>query len=202
MVAVGCRVNRGGRFAPVRPTFYGCGMSNLRDARRRDCWQVKRVAIGVAALLFQANAHVMAQSSGAKPELAADDVTIQATASSSGATLTIVPKSPHDESARAAVDAYGNLLAKQLPLGKMEPLFSLLPANPEIAKRLKENPAAFTVSHTGAMIRVELIASDQQSRAAIHDYLAPLFTEKATRSANHPGNNLGWDAARDADARK
>lgn len=144
----------------------------------------------------------MGQSAGAKPELARSDVTIEATASSARATLTIAPKSPQDAAMRDAVDAYGKLLAGRLPLRDMGPLFTMLPAAPEIAKRLKENPVAFTVSHTGAMIRVELIASSHESRALIHDYVGPVLVEKPKQSAIHPGNNLGWDAPRDPDVRK
>lgn len=78
----------------------------------------------------------------------------------------------------------------------------MVPATPEIAKRLKDSSVAFTVSHTGAMIRVELIASGHEARGIIHEYLKPVLIEKPKRSANHPGNNLGWDAAREPDVRK
>jgi hypothetical protein len=136
----------------------------------------------------------MGQTSGKKHPAESGNVKIEATSSSAGATLIFTPKSQQDTAAVASLETYGKVLAERLPRGDMEVLFPMLPASAELAERLKEHPPAFVVSNDGPAVRVQLIASGESSRAAIHDLVRPVLTSTAKPSGNHPGNNLGWDA--------
>jgi hypothetical protein len=83
MGAVGCRVNRPGGLAPDQRIFSACDKSESRERAIGDRRQLKATAVAVATLLIHANGLLMAQSAGAKPELARTDVTIEAAASGS-----------------------------------------------------------------------------------------------------------------------
>ena len=144
----------------------------------------------------------MAQSPGTKQPIERAELKIEAVSSSAGATVAITPKVPEDRDASSRLDAYGKLLADRLPRGEVDVLLAAVPASTDAMKRLKEHPAAFVVSNDGSMIRVQLIASDGPSRAAIHDFVRPVLTSAASPTSNHPGNNLGWDAPPATEPRK
>ena len=178
-------------------------MSDVNDRPPRS--HVSRVSLRigiVAALLISANGHAMAEPPVAEPQLDRAQVAVSATVSPSGGTLRITPKSPDQEATVAALASYGKFLTERLQGGDLEPLFVALPARPEVAKRLKDNPVAFAVATQRGAIEVQLIASGQESRKAVHAYLAPVLTQHVERAANHPGSNLGWDAPPDSEVKK
>jgi hypothetical protein len=200
MLAMGGRVKLPGVFARAVRRFYDLAVKQLIESARALRLRELVVAAAVAAgLMMSTNRSAMGEPAGAEPQLTRAQVTIEASASSSGATLVIGAK-PADSAAMAALGEYGKLLAERLARGEMGPLFRLVPAAPEVARMLEENPVAFIVTPHEQAIRVELIASGQASRAAIHQYVATELTERAKRATNHPGNNLGWGAPRDPNA--
>jgi hypothetical protein len=195
MVARGSRVKRRRLFARGLRVFYRPDVRNLSPARRLVSDRNSLCIVAGAALLsLSITDVVMGQTSGTRHLAESGNVKVEATSSSAGATLVFTPKSQQDTAAVASLETYGKVLAERLPRGDMEVLFPMLPASAELAERLKEHPPAFVVSNDGPAVRVQLIASGESSRAAIHDFVRPVLTSTAKPSGNHPGNNLGWDA--------
>lgn len=177
-------------------------MSESERGARRLLFARGAALSAIAAVMLMPNRDTMGQTGGAEPELEPSQVRIEATVSSSGAIVTIASEKPEDPASRGALAAYGKLLAERVPRGDTGLLLSLIPASAEMAKRLKAEAVTYTVAMDGPTIRLELIASDQQSRTAIHEYVQPVVQTRRQRSTNHPGNNLGWDAPVDPDVKK
>lgn len=188
-------VNRRRLFARTLRVFYApevrslLGWGGFVFSRRTRC--TLTVLTLVTSSLSDA---AMAQTLGTKHPVEWGNVKVEATASSAGATVVIAPKRNDDAGAVATLADYAKVLATRLPRGEIELLFPFLPASVELRTRLKEHPPAFVVSNDGPAVQVQLVASDQLSRTAIHDFVRPVLTSAPARSSNHPGNNLGWDA--------
>ena len=137
------------------------------------------------------------------PRLDASRLSIELVASASGGTIRFAAKTSDDTAIRDAVRAAGATMTERLSAGDVAPLLAAFPVAPEIAERLKAG-VAFVVSSDAASVTVQLVASSQESRTAIHDYLRALNGGTLTieRGATQRGNNLGWDAPRDPELKK
>lgn len=170
-------------------------LAEIQIASRR--FSRSMVALSVLAFL--------GETAVAQPKLEPSKFSVTVFASASGGTIRIVPKAPEDAVARDSLRSLGQIFARELPQREMKRLFQIVPAGPQIAQRLQENAITFMIKQEAAAVIVELIASNQLSRSAIHDYFRAaesVSRVETERSAKHPGNNLGWDAPPDSDLRK
>ncbi len=97
-------------------------------------------------------------------------------------------------------------LAHAIKLGDYEPVISIFGKNSAAFQTTVTMPGV-SVDFAGANGGFDLVlhASDQSSRTKIHNFLRQLRGRRVLsaeeRKANHPGNNLGWDAQKSSDTK-
>lgn len=133
-------------------------------------------------------------------------ISLQFHLSEGGGAIDIGSKDPRDVLTRDSILAYGKALAEELRKSEFALLFTILPSNPEFAGWVKKNGGVgFAVEEGPSGIRLEMGASGQQSRTAIHEFIRRVGGEAVgphDRAIDHPGNNLGWDAPPAPDLKK
>lgn len=116
-----------------------------------------------------------------------------------GGAIQIDAKEPGDLQTREAVQTYGQALGEKLNKGDFELLFALMPPNPPFVEGFKQKGGiSFLVELRPAGLRLNIGASSLESRIRVHDFIRAEGGEATVRvggrKAEHPGNNLGWDA--------
>lgn len=125
-----------------------------------------------------------------------------------GGALHLAARDPGNPQAREALGNYTRTLEGKLRTNDSMPLSILVPAKPDLAQALGQaGGVVFTVEPEGAGgACVRFVASSQESRSRVHDFLKAAGGENVIRiggrGADHPGNNLGWDARKDSDLSK
>lgn len=135
-----------------------------------------------------------------------EKISLQFHLSEGGGAIDIGSKDPRDVLTRDSIRAYGKALAEQIGKGEFALLFTILPPNPEFVERVRKNGGVgFAVEEEPSGIRLDMGASSQQSRTAIHEFIRCVgggAVGPHDRTIDHPGNNLGWDAPPAPDLKK
>ncbi len=115
---------------------------------------------------------------------------------SAGGGEIILKSSP---AASAALERWTTKFAGEVAAGDASGLAALLHVHASALEYLKQAGAIFSVTPNREPVGViHIAAKDEASRVAIHQFIRSACGKVTVDGgAEHPGNNLGWDAPRD-----